>query len=216
MALVICPECGKEKVSDSAVSCPDCGFPIKEHFEKLYAQQQAKEKQKAENKQRIENESESEEQRKSIERIENLIRHHKKDIWKYAIMSAVFVPLTVVSWNLSLGIAIVIAGFFAFGSVVCLIGTINDLNTANNDLELAKEDFKKYDKIYLDRIKVANAQLRKSQSEYSIKHPKCPMCGSTNTERISTANRAVSVAAVGLASSKIGKQYQCKKCKHKW
>ena len=43
MALVICPECGKEKVSDSAVNCPDCGFPIREHFKKLYAEQQVKE-----------------------------------------------------------------------------------------------------------------------------------------------------------------------------
>ena len=45
---------------------------------------------------------------------------------------------------------------------------------------------------------------------------KCPICGSTNVSRISTLNRGVSVATVGLASSKIGKQYECKKCKHKW
>lgn len=33
MALVKCPECGK-KVSDTAVSCPNCGYGIKEHFER--------------------------------------------------------------------------------------------------------------------------------------------------------------------------------------
>ncbi|MBQ6257295.1 MAG: zinc ribbon domain-containing protein [Clostridia bacterium] len=27
MALINCPECGK-KVSDQAVACPDCGYPI--------------------------------------------------------------------------------------------------------------------------------------------------------------------------------------------
>lgn len=32
MALVKCPECGRENVSDSAESCPDCGFNIKDHF----------------------------------------------------------------------------------------------------------------------------------------------------------------------------------------
>ncbi|MBR4208086.1 MAG: zinc ribbon domain-containing protein [Lachnospiraceae bacterium] len=32
MALVVCPECGREKISDKAVACPDCGFPIAEHF----------------------------------------------------------------------------------------------------------------------------------------------------------------------------------------
>lgn len=45
---------------------------------------------------------------------------------------------------------------------------------------------------------------------------KCPICGSTNISKISTLNRSVSVATVGLASSKIGKQYECKNCKHKW
>lgn len=28
MALIKCPECGKEKVSDTAMSCPECGFNI--------------------------------------------------------------------------------------------------------------------------------------------------------------------------------------------
>lgn len=34
MALVKCPECGREKVSDTAKSCPDCGFNVKEYFAK--------------------------------------------------------------------------------------------------------------------------------------------------------------------------------------
>ena len=32
MSLIPCPEC-KSKVSDSAVSCPKCGFPIEQHVE---------------------------------------------------------------------------------------------------------------------------------------------------------------------------------------
>lgn len=32
--LVKCPECGREKVSDSALACPDCGFNIREYTEK--------------------------------------------------------------------------------------------------------------------------------------------------------------------------------------
>ncbi len=34
MSLVKCPECGKE-ISDKAISCPICGYPIKEEFENL-------------------------------------------------------------------------------------------------------------------------------------------------------------------------------------
>ena len=28
MALIKCPECGKERVSNTAEKCPDCGFAI--------------------------------------------------------------------------------------------------------------------------------------------------------------------------------------------
>ena len=34
MALVKCPECGRENVSDSAETCPNCGYPIKNIFRK--------------------------------------------------------------------------------------------------------------------------------------------------------------------------------------
>lgn len=34
MALVKCPECGRENVSSTAKSCPGCGYNIKEYFEK--------------------------------------------------------------------------------------------------------------------------------------------------------------------------------------
>ncbi len=35
MALIKCPECGRENVSDSAESCPECGYNIKKHFEDI-------------------------------------------------------------------------------------------------------------------------------------------------------------------------------------
>ena len=43
-------------------------------------------------------------------------------------------------------------------------------------------------------------------------HVECPYCHSTNTEKISTVSRAVSVSLVGAASGKIGKQWHCKQC----
>lgn len=43
-------------------------------------------------------------------------------------------------------------------------------------------------------------------------HVPCPYCKSTNTEKISTMSRAVSVSLVGAASGKIGKQWHCKQC----
>lgn len=32
MALVKCPECGRENVSDTAEVCPNCGFNIKLYY----------------------------------------------------------------------------------------------------------------------------------------------------------------------------------------
>lgn len=34
MALIKCPECGRENVSDTAKACPGCGYGIREHFDK--------------------------------------------------------------------------------------------------------------------------------------------------------------------------------------
>lgn len=44
----------------------------------------------------------------------------------------------------------------------------------------------------------------------------CPHCGSERAKRIGNLNRSISVALWGFASSKIGKQYECDNCKHKW
>lgn len=42
---------------------------------------------------------------------------------------------------------------------------------------------------------------------------KCPYCQSNNVKKITTVNRAVSTGMVGIASSKIGKQWHCNSCK---
>ena len=64
--------------------------------------------------------------------------------------------------------------------------------------------------LYTDPILVYNPQ----QSQPNT--PKCPTCQSTNIKKISTTNRLISVATLGLASSKIGKQFECKNCGYKW
>ena len=46
--------------------------------------------------------------------------------------------------------------------------------------------------------------------------PKCPTCGSTNIEKISTAKKAVGFVAVGVFSSNFGKTMHCKNCGYKW
>lgn len=55
------------------------------------------------------------------------------------------------------------------------------------------------------------------ERERLSKLPACPICGSKeNVKRIGSFSRSMSVLAWGIASSKVGKQYECLKCKHKW
>ena len=56
------------------------------------------------------------------------------------------------------------------------------------------------------------ANIKTKQDLASGKRVVCPYCKSTNTEKISTVSRAVSVSLVGAASGKIGKQWHCKQC----
>lgn len=56
------------------------------------------------------------------------------------------------------------------------------------------------------------AKIQLQQDLASGKRVVCPYCNSTNTEKISTVSRAVSVSLVGAASGKIGKQWHCKNC----
>ena len=67
----------------------------------------------------------------------------------------------------------------------------------------------------LEQYKQVEAQqaARKEQQDLaSGKRVICPYCKSTNTEKISTVSRAVSVSLVGAASGKLGKQWHCKNC----
>ena len=79
----------------------------------------------------------------------------------------------------------------------------------------------KYDKICKQNEEVeAAARARENQAElreWQLSRRdgavQCPYCKSWDTEKITTGNRIVSVALVGAASGKIGKQFHCRKCK---
>ena len=110
-------------------------------------------------------------------------------------------------------------------SLSAMIFGYHKKNTVTEDLKTVKQDVDEYQK----QIKIRELSTAKpvpldkatpEQIENMIKaaqnNPKCPICGSRNTAKISTLNRVVSVSTLGLASSKIGKSYQCNNCKSKW
>ena len=95
MALIKCPECGRENVSDSAVACPDCGFNIREYFEtesNSYVSEKSdiidyNDTQKIETEAERINREREERNRKEEERLKELSQAtNKKDINKEAAM----------------------------------------------------------------------------------------------------------------------------------
>lgn len=63
---------------------------------------------------------------------------------------------------------------------------------------------------YFDRIKKHTINNKQKNI------PKCPTCGSTNIQKISTTRRLVTTGLFGLASSNVGKTMLCKNCGYKW
>lgn len=57
---------------------------------------------------------------------------------------------------------------------------------------------------------VTKQRLNELSSKPTVK---CPYCGSLRTTKISTSSRVASSLTLGLASNKIGKNYQCNDCK---
>lgn len=69
----------------------------------------------------------------------------------------------------------------------------------------------------LDYLAAIDKQLNPTAGkELQTKIPRCPHCNSTKIRPISTASRVASVTAIGIASGKIGKQFECLNCKYKW
>lgn len=182
MALIKCPECGKE-ISDKAGKCPHCGYPIEEHLKR--------------------------ERQKELYKIKlnsiTMPDKPKKDNRPF-----IFTVIGV------LGIIIGLVdndGFTIFAGIVTAIVSIwGRESNYKSDMEkynLAVTDMEKYRKKVLE-------EQQKTEERLANSLVKCPNCGSTDTKKISTTSKVASVAMVGIASGKIGKQYQCKKCGYKW
>ena len=91
--------------------------------------------------------------------------------------------------------------------------------------EIRKAIFEKYiknsplysEEAVKDREEKEGRERINLPSSYTPKNtPKCPTCGSTNIEKISTTKKAVGFVAVGIFSSNFGKTMHCKQCGYKW
>lgn len=91
----------------------------------------------------------------------------------------------------------------------------------DRELNLSQEEREYYDKKsrgYLNQEFVKRGEsltfeaypYKQNKEQYI---PKCPICGSTNLKKLDALSRTASVFMWGLGSNKIGKTYECRKCK---
>lgn len=98
-----------------------------------------------------------------------------------------------------------------------------------NIYKIILEEYAKPNPLFDEELYNKRIALEKSQQQATLNQmrmekqqaqranvPKCPTCGSTNVERISTAQKAFGFALVGLFSSNLGKTMHCKNCGYKW
>ncbi|MFQ7307229.1 MAG: zinc ribbon domain-containing protein [Mediterraneibacter sp.] len=221
MALIKCPECGRENVSDSAEMCPGCGYGIKAHFEKI-EQEKLKEQQRIEYKKaKIKRDQEAKEREQK--RIRNVPKPERpvfsRGLIVYIVVATIFFSwlmlYTPTLYNEEPKGGMWILELLVFIGLPLLIYLPN-YNKKNEDYQLACKDFEMYQKKI---VKEQDETLKRQQKELEQKIAnaiKCPNCGSINTKKITTTSRAISTAMVGMASSKIGKQFECKDCGYKW
>lgn len=217
MALIKCPECGRENVSDSAATCPTCGFGIKAYYDSL-KEEELKRKQ-------YEDEQEKFKQRMSQVEMPEIPIKKFEDIT--LVIFCFSMTLLVISILLSI-ILIITNSYDVTAITICsipftlgIIGIYLMIEKRNMEYQqklkmynIAMKDFERYKRM------MVNDQDMKERMKLNVQTSsivlKCPICNSTNVKRISTLNRAVSIHMTGLASGKIGKQYKCNSCKHMW
>lgn len=198
MALISCPECHKENISDTAEYCPYCGYNIKQHKQQEYLRQY----------QTIMHDI----QFKNVQLPQKptLFNSNKGIIWlSFFFLFVGFFSIISGSKNYGVAIFLILLGVLIF--CLCYFG---NYKKALKMYELSQQN----PDAYREMIVAAEImEYEKLRSEIrAVPTLYCPVCGSTAVSNISTLNRATSVALVGLASDKIGKQYKCHNCGHMW
>lgn len=162
------------------------------------------------------------------------LQHKKTEAYMWTIGSLIMsVIFTLLCWRFYVvgeasGFVLFIVGAIAVICFLFFIGILikdlpkikqqisraeYDIESLETEIETEKENQRKMEE---RQEEIREQQKAMKQQKYAYEHPECPMCKSHSTRKISTANRVVSVSLLGLASSKIGKQYECFKCGHKW
>lgn len=222
MALIKCPECGRE-ISNRAESCPHCGFPIREELEK---QKELEEKAKEER--------EKEEHRQvTLMKIEDAIKNPRKiaedEVWFCPVCGEVhpfYLPnehtfCKKAEWiNTHVPLQYALDAWGDSDGPEGYKEQIRKLFYYNNPQyspywdEKRRED----DESFAYELK---AGVRNDTFDCLVTHTEptvtCPVCGSTNVTKISGKDKALKMFFCGvLAAGEVAKTFKCESCGYKF
>lgn len=103
--------------------------------------------------------------------------------------------------------------------------TADECLVCGGELEVADEEttkrmrdaaIKKHEEANLKKMERILQEISESKTSSSDSSPRCPLCRSTNIQKISTAKRIVHGYAFGLFSNTARSQWECKNCGNKF
>lgn len=244
MALIKCPECGRERVSDSAESCPECGFGIKNYVDaerkKVAEEAAAKEKSEKELALKAEKVNRLKEEFKvEVEKIKSSQPPEKGKVKvnfenNFSVVGGVLLVISL----LILFVALLdsnMKALFGFISLVSIGGFLlyypakkeegskyrktveNWDKTKNEKIELLKQEYaKKADNVIKYGNENGEKENNNNQQIINEYIVRCPICGSSQIKRLTVVDRGSSFLFWGFASAKVGKQFECQNCEYRW
>lgn len=186
MALIKCPECGKE-VSDKASTCIHCGFPLKREnnipsFTGMNICPKCGEINKA--------------TECPLCKTDMVDCHCTEDEFVDIMLQG---DAVLNKWKKKMREQYTLGGI-AYDEKTYMVRN-------NADEEYRKEQLQYMTQEQLDSPTNVNIQNNK---------PECPTCHSTNIKKVSLTSKASSVALWGLFSQKVKKTWHCNNCGYEW
>ena len=225
MALVKCPECGREKVSDTAVACPDCGFGVKAYFDKIKQQEERKEQERKEQEEK--QIAEDNAKKMEEERIKSVPKPSKPRISCLGLLIGGLIcwlgscKVNTDEWErqrsmwdhqgdpvlhgwlcLIFGVGIICYVIYSF---VKQIGRYN----------LAQTNFEEYQRLIIREKDAALAAAKAEEAARARKEamkPECPYCHSRDTTKISVLSHIIDMELYGIEGQNRSYQWHCCNC----
>lgn len=191
MALVVCPDCGRE-ISENADICPNCGFPLQKFLKE-----------------------------NNISNIQGVLIcpkcAHMYNGWycKYDLpqnLKCEYCNSILVQTN---------ENSEEMFKLSCPKEKEQEFNKKCIELaeryghgQFSKEDFE--NQKYKLNLKVTNWINEHENQSQQPNTPHCPTCNSTNIHKISVTSKALNAGLFGLLGNKRKKQFHCNNCGYEW